>query len=248
MVKVNCPALTPTLFESELFGHAKGAFTGASLSRAGRFEMADGGTVFLDEIGELETSLQAKLLHVLQDQSFERVGESRPITVDFRLVSATNQDLEATMADGSFRRDLFYRLNTFSIHVPPLRERREDIPLLVKRLTAAQAGKTHQPEPAYTSQCLEAMRQYHWPGNVRELKNLVKRLVIMRPGEVINARDMEGLFKESAPGGAGGFPTLAEMEKAAHKACAGVIRRTGRRRRGSSRPAGRCPGKRFSIA
>ena len=213
MVKVNCPALTPTLFESELFGHAKGAFTGASLSRVGRFEMADGGTVFLDEIGELETSLQAKLLHVLQDQSFERVGESRPINVDFRLVSATNQDLEATMADGSFRRDLFYRLNTFSIHIPPLRERQEDIPLLVKSLTSAQASKTHQLEPVYTSSCLETMRQYHWPGNVRELKNIVKRLVIMRPGEVIRDRDIEGLLKEPGPGDPNGFMSLAEMEK-----------------------------------
>jgi DNA-binding NtrC family response regulator len=161
----------------------------------------------------LETSLQAKLLHVLQDQSFERVGESRTIKVDFRLVSATNQDLEATMADGRFRRDLFYRLNTFSIHIPPLRERKEDIPLLVNRLTTAQASKTHQPEPVYSSPCIETMSQYHWPGNVRELKNLVKRLVIMRPGEVINVREIEGLLKEPGPGDASGFLPLAEMEK-----------------------------------
>ena len=214
MVKINCPALTPSLFESELFGHAKGAFTGASLNRVGRFEMANGGTVFLDEIGELDTSLQAKLLHVLQDQSFERVGESRSIKVDFRLVSATNQDLKNNMADGSFRRDLFYRLNTFSIHIPPLRERRDDIPLLVRRLTAAQAGRTHQVAPTYTPSCIETMRQYHWPGNIRELKNLVKRLVIMRSGEIITDKDIEGLLKEPCPSAPKGLQTLAEMEKA----------------------------------
>jgi transcriptional regulator with PAS, ATPase and Fis domain len=175
--------------------------------------MADGGTIFLDEIGELASSLQAKLLHVLQDQSFERVGESRTIKVDFRLISATNEDLEKVMTAGTFRRDLFYRLNTFSIHIPPLRERREDIPLLVERLTADQARKTYQSEPAYTPSCLDAMRRYPWPGNVRELKNLVKRLVIMRPGEMITDRDIAGLLQE--PGGAvtRGFLTMAEAEK-----------------------------------
>jgi transcriptional regulator with GAF, ATPase, and Fis domain len=213
LVKVNCPALTPTLFESELFGHARGAFTGASRGRVGRFEMADGGTVFLDEIGELEPSLQAKLLNVLQDQSFERVGESRPIRVDFRLVSATNQELEKPMAEGSFRHDLFYRLNTFTLRIPPLRERLEDIPLLVECLTAAQARKTRQAEPSFSSSCLEAMGRYHWPGNVRELKNLVKRLVIMRPGETITGRDMEDLLQGPRSCDPQGFMPLAEVEK-----------------------------------
>jgi transcriptional regulator with GAF, ATPase, and Fis domain len=213
LIKINCPALTPTLFESELFGHAKGAFTGANLQRVGRFEMANGGTIFLDEIGELESSLQAKLLHVLQDQSFERVGESRTIKIDFRLISATNQDLEKVMTARTFRRDLFYRLNTFSIHIPPLRERREDIPLLVERLTAAQASKTHQAEPAYTPSCLDAMRRYPWPGNVRELKNLVKRLVIMRPGEMITDRDIAGLLQEPGVAVTREFLTMAEAEK-----------------------------------
>ncbi len=215
LVKVNCPALTPTLFESELFGHAKGAFTGASERRVGRFETADGGTVFLDEIGELDPSLQAKLLHVLQDKSFERVGENRTLKVDIRVVVATNQDLEKRMAQGAFRQDLFFRLNTFSLRIPPLRERQEDIPLLVERLTASQALKTRQKEPAYTPSCLEAMRRYPWPGNVRELKNLVKRLVIMRPGEVITGRDIEalGLSQEFRTCDPQAFLTLAEMEK-----------------------------------
>jgi len=213
LVKVNCPALTPTLFESELFGYAKGAFTGASQQRVGRFEMADGGTVFLDEIGELEPSLQAKLLHVLQDQAFERVGESRPIKVDFRLVTATNRDLEKAMTKDGFRRDLFFRLNTFAIHLPPLRERQEDIPVLIERLTATQARNHHKAEPAYTPSCLEILRRYHWPGNVRELKNLVNRMVIMKPGEVVSARDVELLLQQTPSTDPAGFVTLAEMER-----------------------------------
>ncbi|MBW2042002.1 MAG: sigma-54-dependent Fis family transcriptional regulator [Deltaproteobacteria bacterium] len=212
-VKVNCPALTPTLFESELFGHARGAFTGADRRRVGRFEMADGGTIFLDEIGELAPSLQAKLLNVLQDRSFERVGENRTIKVNFRLVSATNQDMEKALVEGRIRQDLYYRLNTFSIHIPPLRERREEIPLLVERLTAAQARKTHQAEPAYTPSCMEAMRRYPWPGNVRELKNLVKRLVIMHPGKVITPGDIEGFLHKSEPEPVRKLMRLAEMER-----------------------------------
>ena len=213
LVKVNCPALTPSLFESELFGHAQGAFTGASKGRVGRFEMADGGTVFLDEIGELDSSLQAKLLHVLQDLSFERVGESRPIEVDFRLISATNQELEKTIAEGSFRHDLFYRLNTFTLRIPPLRERPEDIPLLVERLTAAQARKTRQAEPSFSPSCLEAMGRYLWPGNVRELKNLVKRLVIMRPGERITGSDMDDVLQGPRSCDPQAFMPLADVEK-----------------------------------
>jgi transcriptional regulator with GAF, ATPase, and Fis domain len=213
MVKVNCPALTPSLFESELFGYAKGAFTGANQQRIGRFEMADGGTVFLDEIGELDPSLQAKLLHVLQDQAFERVGESRPIKVDFRLVTATNRNLEEAMTQGGFRHDLFFRLNTFAIHLPPLRERPEDIPVLIERLTATQAREHHKAEPAYTPSCLETLRRYHWPGNVRELKNLVNRMVIMKPGEVVSGRDVEMLLQPGPSTDSTGFVTLAEMER-----------------------------------
>ncbi len=184
-VKINCPALSPSLFESELFGHARGAFTGAHSRRVGRFELANDGTVFLDEVAELNSTLQAKLLQVLQDRQFERVGESRPIRVNFRAISATNKDLEKRIQTGQFRQDLYYRLNTVNIHVPALRDRTEDIPLLVEKLTELEAKKHNRPAPVYTEKALENLCQYHWPGNVRELKNLVKRMVILRPGELI---------------------------------------------------------------
>jgi transcriptional regulator with GAF, ATPase, and Fis domain len=213
LVKVDCPALTPTLFESELFGHAKGAFTGASFKHVGRFEMADGGTVFLDEIGELDRSLQAKLLNVLQDQVFHPVGSSRPVSVDFRLISATNKEMERCIGEGSFRKDLYFRLATFTIHIPPLRARTEDIPVLVERLTSIQARKTHRPLPAYADSCMEAMCRYSWPGNVRELKNLLKRLVIMRPGAVISAGEFESLVHADGHAAPAGCITLEDMEK-----------------------------------
>jgi transcriptional regulator with GAF, ATPase, and Fis domain len=213
LVKVDCPALTPTLFESELFGHAKGAFTGASFKHVGRFEMADGGTVFLDEIGELDRPLQAKLLNVLQDQVFNPVGSSRPISVDFRLISATNQEMEQCIGEGRFRRDLYFRLAAFTIHIPPLRARTQDIPVLVERLTSVQARKTHRPLPTYTDGCMEAMCRYSWPGNVRELKNLVKRLVITRPGNVISAGEFEGLVHAAGHAPPADCVTLEDMEK-----------------------------------
>jgi transcriptional regulator with GAF, ATPase, and Fis domain len=202
-----------SLFESELFGHAKGAFTGAAGRRLGRVEMADDGTVFLDEIGELDKSLQAKLLNVLQDKVFQRVGDSRPIKADFRVISATNKDMHVCIADGSFRSDLYYRLNTFAIHVPPLRERIEDIPVLAEKLTDAQSRKTHRPPAIFTDSCLEAMCRYPWPGNVRELKNLIKRLVIMRSGEVITAGDFANITSSTRPGPIPEHPTLAEAER-----------------------------------
>lgn len=212
-VKVNCPALTTSLFESELFGHSKGAFTGAHEKRIGRFEMADGGTIFLDEIGELESSLQAKLLHVLQDMMFERVGDSRTIRVNYRLISATNKDLKSSISNKSFRSDLYYRLNTVSIHVPPLRERLDDIPMLVKQLTLLQSQRTHRPAPQYSESSLEALRRYHWPGNVRELKNLVKRIVIMRPGEIITGPDVDAMIGTFMPMEERENLTLAEAER-----------------------------------
>ena len=212
-VKVNCPALIPGLFESELFGHAKGAFTGAEAKRIGRFEMADGGTVFLDEIGDLDISLQAKLLHVIQDRVFERVGESRPVETDFRLISATNTDLKQSIQAKTFRSDLFFRLNTVSIHVPPLRERIDDIPVLVERLAAIQALKTRFQAPRFSDSCLKAMIRYPWPGNVRELKNLVQRLVIMRPGDLITARDIAAFIGDAPELPRQEHMTLAEMEK-----------------------------------
>lgn len=200
-VKTNCPALASSLFESELFGHAKGAFTGAGDKRVGRFELAHGGTIFLDEIAELPISLQAKLLHILQDNQFERVGDSRPVPVDCRVIAATNKDLQAGIRAGTFREDLFYRLNIVSIHVPPLRERREDIPLLMQRLTLIQARQMNRPEPIYSQRTLERLSSYAWPGNVRELKNLVKRLVILRAGDRISAEDIDKIIESARPHG-----------------------------------------------
>ena len=212
-VKVNCPALPSTLFESELFGHAKGAFTGANEKRIGRFEMAHGGTVFLDEIGELNSSLQAKFLHVVQDKAFERVGESRTVKFDFRVISATNKDLNASINDETFRSDLFFRLNTVSLHVPPLKERPEDIPLLAERLAGKHARKMNRSVPIFSDSCLKLMVRYSWPGNVRELENLVNRFVTMRPGETITGRDIESLITEVHHDSNNTYLTLAEIER-----------------------------------
>ncbi len=211
-VKTNCPALSPTLFESELFGHTKGAFTGANTHRNGRFEMADGGTLFLDEIGELPMGLQAKLLNVLQERCFEKVGDSRTIRVDFRTISATNRDLEQCIAGGQFRQDLYYRLNTVNIHVPPLRERTGDIPALVDNLTVGHSHEINRPSPIYSDGAMDMLSRYHWPGNVRELKNFVKRINILRPGERIDGHDVESMLNISAD--AAGKPALQTLAQA----------------------------------
>jgi transcriptional regulator with GAF, ATPase, and Fis domain len=215
-VKTNCPALASSLFESELFGHAKGAFTGAVGARIGRFELANGGTIFLDEIVELPINLQAKLLHILQDKQIERVGDARPIPIDCRVIAATNRNLEASMQAGAFRQDLYYRLNIVSIHVPPLRERKEDIPMLMQRLTVIQSRQMNRPGPVYTERALERLCEYRWPGNVRELKNLVKRMVILRSGDEISADDVEKILESTMPKGREGVPetpTLRDTER-----------------------------------
>jgi transcriptional regulator with GAF, ATPase, and Fis domain len=213
-VKVNCPALSSALFESELFGHAKGSFTGAQASRVGRFEMADKGTIFLDEIGELDIGLQSKLLQVLQDRTIERVGESRPKSVDFRLLSATNKDLEQALQNNSFRSDLYYRLNTVTIKVPPLRERPEDIPLLMEKLAARQSAEWNLAPPLFSASCRKSLLQYPWPGNVRELKNFVKRLIILRPGETINGNEIDTLLSGVRTSSSGKkHMTLQELER-----------------------------------
>jgi len=226
-VKINCPALAASLFESELFGHGKGAFTGAETHRVGRFEMADRGTVFLDEVGDLPANLQAKMLNVLQDGVFERVGESRPIRANFRVIAATNHDLEASMREGAFRRDLFYRLNMVAIHIPRLRDRREDIPLLVERLTEVEAKQTNRAVPEYTKQAMERLCRYPWPGNVRELKNFVKRMVILRPGERLTDGDIDRILNPFALQAENDITSLAQaqrfhIEKALIR-CRGVI-------------------------
>ncbi|MBN2437371.1 MAG: sigma-54-dependent Fis family transcriptional regulator [Deltaproteobacteria bacterium] len=236
-VKVNCAALAPTLIESELFGHARGSFTGAGSKRTGRFEMADGGTVFLDEIGELPLALQAKLLQVLENKTFERVGESKPTSVDFRIVSATNQDLRTNIREGRFRKDLYYRLSTMHIHIPPLRDRVGDIPLLVRRFTGKFAGRMQRPEARYTPSAIEALCRYPWPGNVRELQNLVERIIILRCGHTIAEKDLHHLLHSFDPDVAAeaenpqmegdAFPTREENEKrhieGALRRCGGVV-------------------------
>ena len=215
-VKTNCPALASSLFESELFGHAKGAFTGANDNRLGRFELAHRGTIFLDEIAELPISLQAKMLQILQDGQFERVGDSRSVQIDCRVIAATNRDLQECIRAGTFRADLFYRLNIVSLHVPPLRDRKEDIPLLMKKLTMIQAREMNRPEPSYSHDTLDRLCGYPWPGNVRELKNLVKRLVILRPGDRISVDDVEKIIESTRPQGlrvSGEMSSLRDSER-----------------------------------
>ncbi len=197
MVEVNCAAIPEELIESELFGHEKGAFTGATSMKRGKFDLANGGTLFLDEIGDMSLKTQAKILRILQEQKFQRVGGSRTISVDVRIIAATNKDLEKEIEKGNFREDLYYRLNVIPIYVPPLRERVEDIPLLFEEFMKEFGAKTRgikrvQPE------VFEALSHYNWPGNVRELRNLVERLVILARGEEITVRDLPPNLRNSA--------------------------------------------------
>jgi two-component system NtrC family response regulator len=201
LVRVNCAALPENLLESELFGHEKGSFTGAIAARKGRFELADTGTLFLDEIGDLPLHLQAKLLRVLQEREFERVGSSQPIKVDVRILSATHRDLESLMRSGEFREDLYYRLNVVTIVVPPLRERRQDLPPLMDhflQLFAAKNGKTLR---GFSRAARDALLRYDYPGNVRELENLVERAVVLCRGDVIGRGDLPLTLEEAEASG-----------------------------------------------
>jgi two-component system response regulator HydG len=184
-IKVNCGALTETLLESELFGHERGAFTGAIKQKLGRFELADGGTLFLDEVGDVPAAMQVKLLRALQEQEFERVGGEAPIKVDVRVVSATNKDLDAEVAAGRFRQDLFFRLHVLPVKLPPLRERREDIPILVAHFIHKLGPKTNQRVRAISDAALGRIIAYHWPGNVRELENAIEQSLVFAEGEEI---------------------------------------------------------------
>jgi two-component system response regulator AtoC len=198
-IAVNCGAVPENLFESELFGHEKGAFTGASAQRKGRFELADGGTLFLDEVGELPTDLQVKLLRVLQDQRFERVGGQKAVEVSVRTVAATNRDLKAMVAEGRFRQDLYYRLNVIPIHLPPLRERAGDIPLLVEHFLARFNERLGREIVEVTDDARASMAAWHWPGNIRELENLMERAVLLAEGDTIDVGDLHGLADASRP-------------------------------------------------
>jgi transcriptional regulator with GAF, ATPase, and Fis domain len=185
-VSVNCAAIPTSLIASELFGHEKGAFTGAIQRRIGRFESADGGTLFLDEVGELPPETQLALLRVLQERTLERVGGLRPVAVDVRVLAATNRDLDTAIADGSFRKDLFYRLNVFPVHLPALRDRGGDIPLLVEYLVARYAQKAGKRIQRIENETMEQLKRYNWPGNVRELQNVIERAVILCDGETFS--------------------------------------------------------------
>jgi len=199
-VSVNCAALTPSLISSELFGHEKGAFTGAVQRRLGRFELADGGTIFLDEVGELLADTQVALLRVLQEREFERVGGSQPIHVNVRVIAATNRDLKAAVANGTFRQDLFYRLNVFPIDVPPLRERKDDILMLIEYFVQRYANRAGKNIRSIDKKTLELLQSYDWPGNIRELQNVIERSVILSSGDVFSVDELWLSTQTSQPG------------------------------------------------
>ena len=188
LIKVNCAAIPETLLESELFGHVRGAFTGATTTKKGKFALADGGTIFLDEIGTMTPTLQSKLLRVLQEREFEPLGAERTEKVDVRVIAASNRDLRQMVSDNRFQEDLFYRLNVIPIEIPPLRERREDIPPLVEHFVRKHAQRTGRRVERIEDGVLSALQQYDWPGNVRELENTIERAVVLSPGPVITAR------------------------------------------------------------
>jgi formate hydrogenlyase transcriptional activator len=213
LVKLNCAAIPSGLLESELFGHERGAFTGAVTQKVGRLELADQGSLFLDEIGDIPLELQPKLLRVLQEQEFERLGSTRTKKVDVRIVAATHCDLEEMILEKQFRSDLYYRLNVFPICIPPLRERPEDIPLLVRHFVQEAARRMNKTIDAIPSATMEALSQYRWPGNIRELENVIERAVILSPSSVLRV-PLGDLRSRISPGHGSGKPhTIADVER-----------------------------------
>ena len=230
-VKLNCAAIPTGLLESELFGHEKGAFTGAITQKVGRFELAHQGTLFLDEVGDIPLELQPKLLRALQEQEFERLGSTRTIRVDVRLVAATNRDLARMVADGQFRSDLYYRLNVFPVVLPPLRERRDDIPMLARHFTQRFARRMGRRIETIPTAVMDALVRYPWPGNIREMQNVIERAVILSPGPALHldARGSEGRGPESGDQRtrlprSNSSSTLADAER---EHILGVLRETG---------------------
>ena len=207
LIKVNCAAIPETLLESELFGHVRGAFTGAATNKKGKFGLADGGTIFLDEIGTMSAALQAKLLRVLQEREFEPLGSERTQKVDVRVIAATNRDLRQMVADGRFQEDLYYRLNVIPVHIAPLRERREDIPVLVEHFIEKHAQRAGKRIDGLAPGVLEGLQAADWPGNVRELENTVERAVVLSPGSTIGPEVVRVLGVTAAP--AAGLPSLS---------------------------------------
>ncbi len=233
-IAVHCAALSPQLLESELFGHERGAFTGATEKRIGRFEQADGGTIFLDEIGEIDASTQVKLLRVLGERTFERVGGNTSVTTDVRLVAATNQHLETLVEQGRFREDLFYRLNVVRIQMPPLRDRREDIPLMVQAFLKQSCQENEKPLRELTSEAMNRLIEYPWPGNVRQLRSAVDNGVVLATGPKITLRDLplalrqwagEGGTARPAGSGPGSAPAAAVNQLNIHQSEDQLIRR-----------------------
>ena len=214
-VEVNCAAIPDELIESELFGHEKGAFTGALARRRGKFELADGGTLFLDEIGDMSLKTQAKVLRALEERTFERVGGKDTVRVDVRVIAASNRDLESLIRDGRFRDDLYYRLNVIPIEVPALRDRKDDIPLLVDHFIALFCGENGKRPKTVSGVALGYFLAYDWPGNVRELRNMVERLVIMTPGDLIGADDLPAPLRAPAavPAGEAGERSLKDARE-----------------------------------
>ncbi len=230
LIKVNCAALPENLLESELFGYVKGAFTGAAQDKPGRFQLASGGTLFLDEIGELPLALQAKILRALQERVIEPLGGITPVAVDVRFVAATNRDLPAMIADGAFREDLYYRLNVLEIRIPPLRERPEDIPLLVNHLLAKLGRKNNKPVRGVTREFLNCLARHEWRGNVRELENVLERTLILSRGDTLDERDLPDHLRDQSSlpriaGGATGNPTDNPLEAAERQALVETLRR-----------------------
>ena len=228
---VNCAALTETLLDSELFGHEKGAFTGAIRQKKGRFELADGGSLFLDEIGAMPASMQAKLLRVLQEYTFERGGGTETVSVDVRVITATNSSLEEKVAAGEFREDLFYRLNVVPVKLPPLRERREDIPLLVCHFIKLFSEQDNKPPKGVSSQAMELMCRYNWPGNVREVQNVVENMLITSQGDELGVRDLPERVRPGMPQAPDAFPVGATMKEIEEEAIRKTVEQVGGNRK-----------------
>jgi two-component system response regulator HydG len=238
-VRVNCAALAESLLESELFGHEKGAFTGAHQRREGRFELADGGTIFLDEIGETSLALQAKLLRVLEEREFERVGGAKTLQTDVRCVAATNRDLEQAIRDGEFREDLYYRLQVVNLRIPPLRERRDDVPALALHFLEKYAHENGAAVRGISPAAMDLLRGHHWPGNVRELENTIERAVVLDPGEELGPEHVDVSFAADAPD----FPDVAanvgcSLEKVERALILKTLESTGHSRKEAARILG----------